>query len=102
VGRALALLTATEASSEADWLALAMAVAETEVDASLWREDIEPRGVLDRAAALLDAATAEPDRDRTALAETTWQLDYLRMRRRYHAALHARDSSDGVKLDDWA
>jgi hypothetical protein len=99
---ALALLAATEASSDADRLALAMAVAETEVDASLWREDIEPRGVLDRAAALLDAATAEPNRDRTVLAETTWRLDYLRMRRRYHAALHARDSSAGARLDDWA
>jgi hypothetical protein len=99
---ALALLAATNATSDADRLVLAMAVAETEVDASLWREDVQPRGALDRAAALLDATSADPGPDGSALAETAWQLDYLQMRRSYHAALHARDSSAGAKLDDWA
>lgn len=99
---ALALLTAGKATSDAERLALAMAVAETEVDASLWREEVEPQGALDRAAALLDATVGDPGFDGTALAEAAWQLDYLRMRRSYHAALHARDSNAGAKLDHWA
>jgi|SRR5262245_17802899 len=99
---ALALLAATESISSTDRLALAMAAAETEVDASFWREDIQPRGALDQAAAMHDAATADAGFDKTVLAETAWQLDYLRMRRSYNAALHARDSSAGPKLDDWA
>src|SRR5262245_15455509 len=99
---ALSLLAATEAPSDPDRLALAMAIAETEVDASFWREDLELGNGLDRAAALLDAAAADPGFDKIALAETAWQLDYLRMRRRYNAALHARETSAGPKLDDWA
>ena len=103
---ALALLAAIEANSDADRLALAMAVAETEVDASLWREDIEPQGALDRAAALLDAAAAAGPAaagpGQAVPAETSWQLDYLRMRCRYHSALHARDAGAGTSLDEWA
>lgn len=94
---AVALLAATEAASAADRLELAMAVAETEVDASLWHEGAEPEGALDRAAALLDSEPGGAD-----LAASAWVLDYLRMRRSYHAALHARDTGAGAKLDDWA
>jgi hypothetical protein len=94
---ALALLAAADASSDADRLELAMAAAQTEVDAALWQEGVEPEGALDRAAALLDSAAAGPDLDTTG-----WDLDYLRMRRSYNAALHARDSGAGAKLEDWA
>lgn len=97
---ALTLLAVAEATSDTDRLALTMAAAETEVDASFWREDVDPRAALDRAAALLDTAAA--GHDEAALAETGWLLDYLRMRGDYNAALHARDVSAGVALDDWA
>ncbi|HKE51475.1 MAG TPA: hypothetical protein VKE25_08195, partial [Actinomycetes bacterium] len=73
---ALSLLAATETRSDPDRLALAMAIAETEVDASFWREDLQPRNGLDRAAALLDAAAADPGLDKMVLAEIAWQLDY--------------------------
>ena len=98
---ALTLLAVAEATSDTDRLALTMAAAETEVDASFWREGVDPRGALDRAAALLDTAAAGHDGE-AALAETGWRLDYLRMRGDYNAALHARDVSAGVALDDWA
>jgi len=92
---ALALLAGAEPATDTDRLSLAMATADIEVDASLWNASVEPGPALDRAATLVEAAPGRPD-------SVVWDLDYLRMRRTYHAALHTRDASAGPKLDDWA
>lgn len=94
---AAALLGSAEPDTAQERLALAVAVADVEVDASLWLTSTDAEAALERAeTALADVRSPAP--------EVAWDLDLLRMRCDYHAALRAdpRDASQGTRLAAWA